>query len=84
MPVKIDIHHLQVINSEENISDILQLANQELKQQSKRIFELNSKLEFLEGKDLKNSNENDLNTLKDFYSARLGTVIDALNNLKSN
>ena len=84
MPVRIDIHKINIVNSEENISDIIQLANDELKQQSKRIFELNSKLEFLEGKDVKNLNENDLNYLKDFYSARLGAVIDALNNLKSN
>ena len=84
MPVRIDVHKINIVNSEENISDILQLANDELKQQSKRIFDLNSKLEFLEGKDVKNLNENDLNSLKDFYSARLGAVIDALNNLKSN
>ena len=84
MPVKIDIHQVEILNSEENISDILDLANEELNQQSKRIYELNSKLEFIEGKTIKNSNENDLNTLKDFYSARLGAVIDAINNFKSN
>jgi hypothetical protein len=60
------------------------LANEELRKQSTRIFELTSRLESLEGKDIRNLDEGQLNNLKDFYSARLGIAIDALNNLKNN
>jgi hypothetical protein len=38
----------------------------------------------LEGNDIRTLEESELNSLKDFYSARLGMAIDALNNLKNN
>jgi len=83
-PIKIDYHQFHEVNSVEKISDIIALANEELSRQSKNIFELTSRLEYLEGKDIRNIDEIKLNSLKDFYSTRLGLVIDALNNLKNN
>ncbi len=76
------INPAKILNSEENIQDLIQLANDELKKQSQTIFELTSRLEYIEGKEIRSLDENNLNTLKDFYSTRLGLVIDALNNLK--
>lgn len=83
-PLKIDIHKVELVNSDENISDLLHLANEELSKQSRKIFELTSRLEYLEGKEIRTLDESQLNNLKDFYSSRLGLAIDALNNLKNN
>jgi hypothetical protein len=72
----------KIMTTEENIQDLLHLANEELDRQAKIISELASRLDYLEGKNIRSMHEKELNQLKDFYSVRLGIAIDSLNNLK--
>jgi hypothetical protein len=70
-----------IANTEENITDLLELANEELEQKSKLIHELETKLEALEPSNIKRLSSTQLNELKNFYSTRLGLIIDAISNL---
>lgn len=78
-------HTLQapiISNSEENINDLLTLANEELENKSKLIYELQSRIEFLECKHLDSMNQSQLNQLKSFYGTKLSSVVAAMGNLK--
>lgn len=73
----------KVENTESNIMDLLYLANSELESKSKHVAELENKLVFLQGNNIRSLSEHDLNNLKDFYSSKLGLVIDTLTNLNN-
>jgi hypothetical protein len=80
--LKINVHPVTTANTEEKITDLLCLANEELSRQSKIIANLNEKLEFIDGKNIVNYKEDKLNELKDFYSVRLSLTVNTLNNFK--
>ncbi len=67
-------------NSTDNVNDIISLANDELERKSKSISNLQSRLDFLEAKNIEIMNEEQLNLLKDFYTSKLGSVLSAINN----
>jgi hypothetical protein len=66
-------------STEENINDLLLLANQELEAKSKTIYDLSSRLAEYEISNIKTLKEEELNKLKAFYSTKLTQVIEALN-----
>jgi hypothetical protein len=69
-------------STEENISDLLSLANEELERKSKLVYELESRIEYLEGNNLEAMGESQLNQLKNFYGTKLSSIVSALNSFK--
>ncbi len=69
---------VQINNTEENISDLILLANEELERKSKIINELLSRVEYLEGNNLENMDEKKLTQLKDFYGNKLSSIVSQL------
>ena len=74
---------LTIANTEDNILDLLALANEELERKSKLIFDLQNRIEYLEGKNLDKLDENQLTQLSNFYGNRLSSVVTAINNLNT-
>ena len=72
-----------VNNSEDNIQDLISIANEELERKSKAIADLQARIEYLEGKNLERLDENQLNQLSSFYGARLSSIVAAINNLNN-
>ena len=63
------------------ISDLLILANEELERKSILLSELQSKIEYLEGKNLESMNEQQLEGLRIFYGSKLSSIVATLTNL---
>ena len=83
----LSVKHTSIQNSGENIKDLISLANEELEKKSKLISELQARLDYLEGKNMVNLDEDQLNGLSNFYGSRLSSIVSAitnLNNSKSN
>jgi hypothetical protein len=74
---------IAIKNSEENIIDLLSLANEELERKSKLINELQSRIEYLEANNIDLMNENQLNQLKNFYGTKLSSIVSALSNFSN-
>jgi hypothetical protein len=76
------------LNSERNhnqdVMDLLSLANSELEEKSKIIRSLSAKIEILESKNFDNLEESELEELKDYYGSKLSSIVAALNNLTKN
>lgn len=71
----------EIPNTQQNIHDLLSLTNEELEQKSRRIAELEKKLELVELTQVKDMSISQLNASRDYLSTKLGIVIDATNNL---
>ncbi len=80
---KVVLAHSKSINfgNDQTISDLLLLANEELEKKSKLVSELNSKIEYLEGKNLECMNEEQLEGLRIFYGSKLSSIVATLTNL---
>jgi hypothetical protein len=71
-----------IANTVENITDLLSLANDELERKSKQIYEMQARIDYLEGKDIQHLDEAGLNNLKNFYGSRLSSIVSEINNHK--
>jgi hypothetical protein len=69
------------LGNDQTISDLLILANEELERKSKLLSKLQSKIEYLEGKNLENLNEEQLEGLRMFYGSKLSSIVATLTNL---
>ena len=66
-------------STEENINDLLYLANKELEEKNKIIEELNSQIKFFDLKNIKNFSLNKLNEIKEKYNNDLTLINNAIN-----
>ena len=73
----------QTKDIEHSLADLLFLANEELERKSKLVSELQSKIDFLEGKNLDNLSEEQLEGLSNFYGSKLSSIVSALTNINN-
>ncbi len=72
----------QCFTKNEEISDLLTLANAELEEKSKIIKTLTLKIDLLECGNLETLEESALEQLRDFYGSKLSSILAALTNLE--
>ena len=65
-------------NKEENINDLMNLANKELENKNKIINDLQGKVSKLDLNNISQFSKDKLKQYKDFYSKNLKTINDAL------
>ena len=65
-------------NNDENINDLLSLANQELENKDNLIHELESKLSKMDLTNIKNFSKEKLQEYKEFYTKNLKVINDAM------
>ena len=65
-------------NKEENINDLMSLANKELENKNKVIHELEGKVSKLNLNNVNEFSKEKLKEYKDFYTKKLKTINDAL------
>ena len=75
---KTNMHIPLSANKEENINDLMNLANKELENKNKIINELEGKVSKLNLNNVNEFSANKLKEYKDFYSKQLKTINDAL------
>ena len=65
-------------NNEENINDLLSLANKELENKNKTIQELKEKITMVDLRNIEGFDKEKLKKYKDFYSKNLKIINDAM------
>ena len=65
-------------NNEENINDLLTLANKELENKNNTIQELNKKVSMVDLRNIENFSKEKLKECKEFYSKNLKLINDAM------
>ena len=70
--------NVQILNNEENINDLMYLANKELENKNEIINELENKLTMLDLTNIKNFSIEKLKIYKDFYDKNLKIINNAM------
>ena len=71
------------VSTQNQISDLLQLANEELEKKSKLISELQMQIKNLQCNNIEALEEDALNELRQFYGSKLSSIVAALTNISN-